>query len=129
MKTNEYIFNWLNDMLIRFPWISFKYEFSPLKNTHFIAVYPSNLVDDNEDYCQNENDFSLLLYKLFPNETIIFGSEEELFKCSADALTFSNKEILNDSFTVSTSWFNYKSKYDQSYLDSYSCSENYQLAA
>lgn len=129
MNTNETILQWFDKILVQFPWIYFKYEFSNEKNIYYISVYPSNLVDENEEYCKAENEFSIQLYKLFPNDRILFGTEEELFKCSENALIIKGKQIVNETFSAIISGFSYKPKNELSYIDSYSYSDSYLLAA
>ena len=79
------IISWLNKMTSRFEWITFKYEYSNEMKAHLICVYPQGEVDKNDEYCLEEVDFGFCIDKVFPNEVLLFSTEEQLFSCSEDS--------------------------------------------
>lgn len=88
MKASETIIKWLNEMVDKFGWISFKYEYSDDMKAHLVCVYPQKKIDLCGDYCTEEVNFGFSMDKLFPKETLLFSTEEQLFSCSESALHF-----------------------------------------
>ncbi|WP_459187297.1 hypothetical protein ACGE0T_14305 [Parabacteroides sp. APC149_11_2_Y6] len=81
----EHIEQWFSNMIYKYPWIKFIYEVSEDKTRHRICVYPKYLIDKNDDYCDDEINFSMSLDKKFPDYSILFSTEDELFACSGKA--------------------------------------------
>lgn len=88
MKANERIIKWLNEMINKFEWISFKYEYSSEMKAHLVCVYPQKEIDQCDEYSTEEVDFNFKMDELYPNETLLFSTEEQLFSCSDNAPCF-----------------------------------------
>lgn len=81
----EHLEQWFSSMICKYPWIKFEYEISENGAKHRICVYPKDIADENERYCEDEIAFSMSLDRDFPNVSILFSTEHELFSCSAAA--------------------------------------------
>lgn len=88
---------WMNEMISLFPWIVFKYEVTGMRNIHRICVYPQELIDSSEEYCKEENDFAMRIEDSFPNETLLFSTEENIFSCSENAKVYRTEPITHKS--------------------------------
>lgn len=84
-EIKERVEKWIDLMICKYPWIKFVYEVSKDNMDHNICVYPKDLIESSEDYCNDEIDFVFELDKLFPNNGVLFSTEEELFSCSENA--------------------------------------------
>lgn len=101
-SVREILEMWFSSMINKYPWITFKYEVSEDGYNHRICVYPKCLVDTDDNYCNDEIDFSLALDTMFPNNSILFSTEEDLFSCSSDAKVY-RQEFENESKMIDSS--------------------------
>lgn len=113
-------------MICKYPWIKFVYEVSEENIDHKICVYPKNLIESSEGYCNDEIDFVFKLDKLFPNNDVLFSVEEELFSCSDNAKVYDINN--NGAIDMSTSE-NLKYKSSKVYNNNVSDYYLYALAA
>ena len=89
MNIKTYITNWMQKMIVDYPWISFKYEYSSKRKIHYIGVYPQTEVETNEAYCNAENLFAIDLESKYPEQIVLFGSHATFSKFTDDANCFS----------------------------------------
>lgn len=80
MNITTYIADWIQKMIISYPWICFKYEYSAKRKIHYVGVYPRAEVETNEAYCNDENLFAIDLDSKYPEQTVLFGSDETFYK-------------------------------------------------
>ena len=86
MKAADYIIDWLEKMVNKYPFLYFKYEYLIERKRHIICAYPRYEIDRSEAYCEDEMAFYAEVDELFPGESILISDEERLFSCSANAL-------------------------------------------
>jgi|GEM_PF-1570657 len=98
MNITERITGWLKEMTNKYNWILFKYEYSGEKKAHLICVYPQDRIDQCDDYCLEEVNFSFQIDKEYPNETVLFSTEDALFLCSEKAQIFENNTSLAEIY-------------------------------
>lgn len=94
MKVNEVIFDWIYSSIEKFPWITIKYEYSKKRHIHYISILPESNRELTEEYCSDENEFSFKLDQMFPNEVVLFGTENSLFTVSPNALSFTKNLVV-----------------------------------
>lgn len=118
-RVKEVLESWFSSMINKYPWITFKYEASDDGYNHRICVYPGCLIDEDNGYCLDEIDFSMKLDAEFPNNSILFSTEDELFSCSPNAKVYKQrirkKSKMNDSCDIeyqSSEYDNYVPGYD-----------------
>lgn len=87
-SVKETLETWFNTMICKYPWIIFKYEMAEDGYSHRICVYPKCLVNASDDYCEDEIAFSMALDAKFPDNSVLFSTEEELFACSPRARVY-----------------------------------------
>ncbi|MFV0585854.1 hypothetical protein [Bacteroides reticulotermitis] len=92
MNMKEYIVTWLNEMVDKFNWITFRYEYSSILSAHCIEVLPSDSIERDLEYATEEYNFSCKFEDLF-GESVIFSDGTESYKCSDNALVFKSKRI------------------------------------
>jgi hypothetical protein len=90
MNSSQYLKKWFNSMNDQFPQYGFRYKYSPKKQVHYIGVFPA-IVENDLDYCKEENDVWEFLSKKFPDETFLFGSEMVNFRPLENPEIFENK--------------------------------------
>lgn len=89
MNEKEYIIAWLNEMIVKFDWITFRYEYSHKLFAHCIEVLPSDSIEQSEEYAYEEYDFSCKFEQTF-GESVIFSDGTEFYKCSDSAIVIKN---------------------------------------
>lgn len=87
MNEKEYIIAWLNEMIAKFDWITFRYEYSRKLLAYCIEVLPTNSIERSIEYANEEFKFSCEFEQKF-GESIIFSNGTEFYRCSEDAITF-----------------------------------------
>ncbi|MGB9748142.1 MAG: hypothetical protein ACPLXM_14545 [Bacteroidales bacterium] len=80
MTSIEYIKARLQEVMKRFPQLSFRYKYSALNSTHVIDVQPFELYSKNSDYGNWEAQFTYDFDNSFPTETVLFISDNSLTK-------------------------------------------------
>ena len=60
MNEKEYIAAWLNEMIAKFDWITFRYEYSHKLLAYCIEVLPANSIERSEEYANEEYNLSLI---------------------------------------------------------------------
>lgn len=86
MNIQEFLSAWLNKMASAHPWITFKHEYSERMRAYLVCVYPRERIDLSEKYCEEEVEFTEQVEESFPNDNVLFSTEEELFSCSEHAI-------------------------------------------
>lgn len=92
MNEKEYIVAWLNEMIAKFDWISFRYEYSHKLLAYCIEVLPANSIELSEEYADEEYKFSCDFEQEF-NESVIFSNGTEFYKCSENATALAQVKI------------------------------------
>ena len=78
MKSKEYIFNSLRELVGQFPQITFRYQFDELEQIHIVEVTPLEAYKDEQEYKLAEGDLTYEFDRAFSPETIMFVSEDSL---------------------------------------------------
>lgn len=94
MKATKHIIRWMEEMVNKYPLIYYKYEYSNKDGAHLICEYPTHITYECEAYCEEQMVWLGKMDKLFPEETILFSDEEDLFSCSAKALEIHHHSLL-----------------------------------
>lgn len=96
MKIKNFLIEWMKDTVKRFPSVYFRYYYDQGENVYYVGVYPCSFVECCEEYCAAENDFSLRLNKAYPDDTVLFESEESLFSLPVYAEEICNRRSGDD---------------------------------
>jgi hypothetical protein len=91
MNSSQCLKKWFNSMNDQFPQFGFKYKYFSQDQTHYIAVYPYSMIEQDLMYCKEEVDFYGFLTHKFPDETFLFGSEMVNFRPLENPEIFENK--------------------------------------
>ena len=94
MKEEEMIFQWIERMICKYPWISFMYEYSKRYDAYCVAVFPKSIVYCHEEYCDDENIFYNIFRKQYPNVDLIFFDELDPFFFTEKTITFDQVKAL-----------------------------------
>ena len=96
---------WLNEMIAKFDWITFRYEYSHKLLAYCIEVLPANSIERSEEYANEEYNFSCDFEQKF-NESVIFSNGTEFYRCSENAVVIGQVRqkniewIKDDSFIL-----------------------------
>ncbi len=120
MNTKEFIYNRLDKLSKVFPEVQFSYEHRALPNTHVIEVLPLAFFENNAAYLDAEFLLESEFHQLFPEEEILFVSEESLIQVeepecvfgfhlfsfeSDSVLEFDAHTPIEESYTINTPVF------------------------
>jgi len=124
MTAQDFILKRLNRIVSLFSDIRFRYEVRSVNN-HIIEVTPLSIYNDNEDYLKAEADFENEFEYLFPDDQILFVSEDSLTQIRNVQFEFCNN-ILGYKIGIieTTQLVN-----EQSYTESMSPDNYFALAA
>lgn len=78
MKSKEFIKKQLGGISKKYLGIKIRYEYRESTNSHIIEVIPLNLFDTNPGYIEDEINLEEEFENNFPNENIVFISEDSL---------------------------------------------------
>ena len=78
MKSKEFIVEKLKELVSIFPDLKVRYEFDSNTLTHKIEINPLELFESNDDYLNAEMNLENDFEDTFPNENIIFISNDSL---------------------------------------------------
>lgn len=92
MTAKNILLKWFCDMIEKYPDICFMYKFQPDRKSHYIAVFPA-YITDNELYCQDENDIFGQLDSEYPDDSFIFGTEYKNFKVTSDFVSYDKDNL------------------------------------
>ena len=80
MKSQEFVQRKLIDLTVLFPNILIRYQIDKYHGiSHVVEIMPFDIYE-NDDYMTAETNFEAEFYKLFPNEEIMFISEQSITK-------------------------------------------------
>ena len=88
MNSQEFIINKLNNFIILFPKLIFKYKYDKIKLIHIIDVSPLEEFNTNEEYLITEANLVYEFDNKYIPETILFISDESLTKIEKPDLIF-----------------------------------------
>lgn len=106
MKSIEFLRTKLNELYSKFSNIKIRYEYRTTTYSHLIEVIPLSFFEENEEYMNIEGQIENEFETSFPNENIVFISEDSLteishpdFKLGYDVFKYNN-EVKNLDFIV-----------------------------
>lgn len=106
MKSRKFIEHKLTELFAKFNDIKIQYEYRANTYSHIIEVTPLVFFKENECYITLEAELEEEFESLFPNENILFISEDSLseiinpdFILGYESITFDN-EVFNTEFVV-----------------------------
>ena len=99
MNISTYIYDWIQQMIVVYPWLSFKYEYSEKRNIHYIGVFTQTEVETNEAYCNDENLFASDLDIKYPEQIVLFGSDDTFYNFTDKALCY---EVCVDNINLNS---------------------------
>ncbi len=117
----EFLINSLNSLSVFFPEIHIRYEIRNNKN--IVEVIPISVFENDEIYLKTEQLLEKEFERLFPNEDIIFISEDSLTKIKNAEYEFGKNKISFDAGVLIPDII------DNGYSTIYAGETNYALAA
>lgn len=78
MTSQEYIFQELNEFIVKFPQTRVRYEYDALSDVHFIEVVPNRVYHLDEAYINWEAEMYDKFVAVFPNQNICFISDDAM---------------------------------------------------
>lgn len=106
MNSISYLNNELIRIFDKFQNAIIKYEFKSSRNTHLVEITPLDIYQ-NENFINEEIDLMDNFYKKYPEETILFVSEDSmnkvqnplfLYKKTKLEFCFKNNEIVTEPY-------------------------------
>lgn len=98
----DFLIEQLNSLSVMFPDVCIKYEHRKNTNSHIIEVKPVSVFENNEDYIRAEINLEESFEKKFPNEDLIFISENSLTKINDPEYTFGDNFMSFDVSIIET---------------------------
>ncbi|MDR0864147.1 MAG: hypothetical protein LBO74_04340 [Candidatus Symbiothrix sp.] len=80
-----------------FPEMSFRCEFKLFSNLYIIDVQPSSIFNENNQYAEWQYDFREKFEDAYPGYTLLFLSNDELFKVEKPIFEIGPKRIITKS--------------------------------
>lgn len=121
MKSIEFLESKLNDLYKKFSDIKIRYEYRANTVSHLIEVIPLSFFEGNEEYMACEFSIEEEFENRFPNENIVFISEDSLseittpnLKIGYDTIKFTN-EVTNFDIIIKGFCDNIDSNYSNNY--------------
>lgn len=93
--------NWFKEMLAKYDWLSFKFEFDTKRQVYLVSFYPQSEIDENEEFCRDAMAFEDKVNYLYGQDAPLFCDEETLFSLSENAELISNNTFVykHENFT------------------------------
>jgi hypothetical protein len=79
MKSNNFIKEKLNDLVLLFPNIKCSYEFDEFDNTHVVEVVPSDFYNNSIELSKAMTEIDILFIGMFPYEGLYFIDDKNMF--------------------------------------------------
>lgn len=125
MNSKEFLIERLKEMSSKFEDVKIRYEYRTNTYSHIIEVIPLAIFDSNEQYMLAEANLENEFESLFPQEDIVFVSEDSLTEIKNPDLLLGNESITFEVSEVSQSFV--VNGFTEE-VDFWGC-ENYALAA
>jgi len=77
--------SWFHEMIAKYDWLSFRYEFSEKLGVFLVGYYPAEKVDANEEFCREAMRFEDEINAQFGIDAPLFGNEEDYFSLTSNA--------------------------------------------
>jgi hypothetical protein len=125
MTAQEFIKNRLILLKNNFEFIKIRYEYRKTTFSHIVEIIPLTVFEENQQYLDEETNFENEFEKLFPNENIVFISENSLTEIYKSEFELGYEIIFNldiNNFEIEFTGYNETGKQNQS-------QNNYALAA
>ncbi|SMO77669.1 hypothetical protein SAMN06265379_107109 [Saccharicrinis carchari] len=106
MNSRQFLETKLNELHSRFNEVQIRYEYRANTNSHIIEVIPLSFFEDNEEYMNVEAGIEEEFESSFPNENILFVSEDSLTEIKSPILEWGyelikfDNEVFNLEFVV-----------------------------
>lgn len=126
MKSIDFIKNRLKELYKMFNYIKIRYNYNPNTNSHLVEIIPLSFFETNKEYIDAEIEFEEEFEMQFPEENIIFISENSLSEINNPIFELGYE--VYDFFTNETVKFEVTIKGFEDNIN-YNNSNNYSLAA
>jgi len=125
MNARDYIEGKLRSLASKYCEVQIRYEYRVITKSHLIEIIPLSFFEKNKDYIADEAEIEDEFEKLFPNENIVFISEDSLTEINNLDLELGYKTICIDfsSLLINFEVVGYSTD------NANKCSENYAIAA
>ena len=123
MNSKTFIINQLNTLIDSMPELTIRYKHDLNYNTHIIEINPSSTFYEDEDYREYEIELEDLFEMHFPDENILFITEDSL-----NSIDVADHEFKSTQFNWVVDWDD-ESASTQDNIMSGNYEDNYALAA
>lgn len=114
-SAKDFLIENLNRISVLFPEINIRYEYRSNTNSHIIEVIPLSVFKNNDNYIMAEINLEESFEEQFPNEDLVFISEDSLTTINNAEFAFGNNLM---SFDVSLMESNIiTGSFDETYND------------
>jgi hypothetical protein len=100
-EANAFLISNLKKVFLKLENVEISYEFRNSSQTHIVEVKPNSVYKTCENYIKQEMELESFFYKNFPNEILLFITEDSLTKIKSPDLVLKYKLDYNshNSFT------------------------------
>jgi hypothetical protein len=123
MDAKTFIINQLNTLINSMPELTIRYKHDLNYNTHIIEINPSSTFYEDENYREYESELEDLFEAHFPDENILFITEDSL-----NSIDVADHEFKSTQFNWVADWDD-ESASTQDNIMSGNYEDNYALAA
>lgn len=99
--------DWFSLMTAKYIWLSFKYEFSKKLGVFIVGFYPSEKVDNNDDFCAEAIAFEDYMASKYGEDSPLFGNEDDCFLFSDAARIYSQNTFVKRFDYISSPCFTF----------------------
>lgn len=113
IKSQEFLLTRLSELYNELPYLEIQYEYRSNINTHIIFVLPNHCFEKDADYVRMQITLEDNFEELFPNEEIVFISDNDLFSVERPILSLgvSNIDVQYESLHVYSEMENLELEY------------------
>lgn len=77
---------WAQEMVQKYAWLTIRYEYSDTRNRYLVSYSPSEIIEENEEFCRESMSFEDYMNLTFFDDAPLFCDDERLFHLSEKAL-------------------------------------------
>lgn len=107
MNIKDYIIEKINDLVVIFPFLKVSYQIDNYSKSNYIKVLPKESFNNDEDYQKHETNLIIDFITNYPEEEIVFVSEDCLIEVTEPIYETEGKSFNQNTFTINSDiWSN-----------------------
>ena len=88
MSSKQYIIKKIDEIVSGFKNVQVFYQYDNDESTHYIKIIPAGIYNSDKEYIDYENKFILDFISKFPNEEIVFLTENDIIDIEPEKIIY-----------------------------------------